>query len=238
MKRIIPILYLLSISATIYAQQPIVRYQGKMSKIHREKRLDAEILVDTIQAKHLYALGPVENLRGEIIVWDNQPFVAAITTTGEPYLLKNVKNLKAIFLVYTDIPKWDTIAIAEKPSSIEALQNTITKVANQHGTDTNTAFPFIILGKVKQGSGHIMYMDTSIKKVTTDAIKEATYIHSFKDQNAQMLGFYSQHHQSIFTHHDSYLHIHYRLGNKYQAGHLQEVVFETSAPLRILLPHK
>lgn len=236
--RIIPILYLLSISATFYAQQPIVRYQGKMSKIHQEKRFDAEIMVDTIQAKHLYALGPVENLRGEIIVWDNQPFVAAITTTGEPYLLKNVKNLKAIFLVYADIPKWDTIAITERPFSMDDLQNTITKVANQHGTDTNTAFPFIILGKVKQGSGHILFMDTTIKKITSNTIKEATYINSFKDQNAQMLGFYSQHHQSIFTHHDSYLHIHYRLGNKYQAGHLQEVAFETSAPLHLLLPHK
>ena len=238
MKSTATILSLLLISASIYAQDPVVKYQGRMSKIGQEKRIDAEMLVDTIHAKHLYALGPVENLRGEIIIWDSKPFVAALTTEGEPFLLKNVKNLRAIFLVYADIAQWDTITISERPNSLDDLQKNITKEANRHGTDTNTAFPFILLGKVKKGSGHIMFMDTTVKTVTAESLKEATHINTFKDQNAQMLGFYSQHHQTIFTHHDSYLHIHYRLGNKYQAGHLNEVVFDKSEPLKLLLPHK
>ena len=51
-----------------------------------------------------------------------------------------------------------------------------------------------------------------------------------------MLGFYSQKHQGIFTSMDSYLHIHYLLSNKYQAGHLDEVVFDKATPIRLLIP--
>jgi hypothetical protein len=71
-----------------------------MRKIRQDKQVDASILIDTIKAKNLYALGPVENLRGEIIVWNNNAFVAALTEDKQPYVQKNVKDLKAIFLVY------------------------------------------------------------------------------------------------------------------------------------------
>ena len=39
----------------VFAQR-LVQHHGKMSKIGQENRLDAEILVDTIQARHLDAV--------------------------------------------------------------------------------------------------------------------------------------------------------------------------------------
>jgi len=220
------------------AQSSQVMYSGKMSKIGREGRVDADILVDTIKAGHLYALGPVEGLRGEIIVWNSKTFVAAVTEDKKPYLQKNVRSLRAIFLVYADISQWDTLKLITKISSLEDLQRAITLAASLHGTDTASAFPFLLFGKVKEGSGHIMFKDTSETVLTPAVLKEANYINAFKDQEAQMLGFYSQHHQTIFTHHDSFLHIHYRLANRYQAGHLNTVSFDESEPIKLLLPHQ
>lgn len=226
------------LSQHILAQDNLVKYSGKMSKIGQESRVDAEIMIDSIKGKHLYAIGPVENLRGEIIVWDNKPFVAAITEDKRPYLQKNVKQLKAIFLVYADIEKWDTVLLTNKISSLKELEKAITKAAYLHGTDTSTAFPFLILGKVKEGTGHIMFKDTSIIDITPAALKEANHKNTFNNQLAQMLGFYSQHHQTIFTHHDSFLHIHYRMANKYQAGHLDMVSFVETEPVKLLIPHQ
>jgi acetolactate decarboxylase len=200
--------------------------------------VDAAIMVDSIKGEHLYAIGPVENLRGEIIVWDGKPFVAAITDDKKPYLQKKVKSLKAIFLVYADVSRWDTVLLTNNISSLTDLEKTITKAAFQQGTDTTTAFPFLILGKVKEGSGHIMYKDSLVTDITPAALKDANYKNSFSNQYAQMLGFYSQHHQTIFTHHDSFLHIHYRMANKYQAGHLDMVSFDVTEPLKLLLPRK
>jgi len=226
------------LSPFAFSQETLVKYSGKMSKIGQEKRVDAAIMVDSIKGNHLYAIGPVENLRGEILVWDSKPFVAAITDDKKPYLQKNVKSLKAIFLVYADISQWDTVLLTNKISSLNDLEKTITKAAYQQGTDTSKAFPFLIFGKVKEGSGHIMYKDSSITAITPAALSDANYKNTFTNQYAQMLGFYSQHHQTIFTHHDSFLHIHYRMANKYQAGHLDIVSFDETEPVKLLLPRK
>jgi acetolactate decarboxylase len=238
MKQLIQTFLLVLLGQYALAQAPQVMYKGKMSKIGQERRVDGEILVDTIQGKHLYAVGPVEDLRGEIIVWDGKPFVAAIMENQKPYVQKDVKPLKAIFLVYADVQQWDTLVLKNNIGSLGDLQKNITEAAYQHGTDTTTAFPFLLFGKVKEGSGHIMFKDSSVKTVTPDALKAANHKNEFKNQNAQMVGFYSQHHQTIFTHHDSFLHIHYRMANKYQAGHLDMVAFDQTEPVKLLLPHK
>jgi acetolactate decarboxylase len=238
MKQFLYIIFFVLIAHVAFAQQPIVKYQGKMSKIGQDGRVDSEILVDTIKGSHLYALGPVENLRGEIIVWDSKPWVAALTPEGEPTLLKHVKNLKAIFLVYAHIPQWDTIQLKDKIGSLTELQNSITKAASLHGTDTSSAFPFLLFGKVSKGSGSIMFKDPIINTINAESLKNAKHSNFFLNQNAQMLGFYSQLHQKIFTSSTSFIHIHYRLGNKYQCGHLDEVVFDQSEPLQLLLPHQ
>ena len=237
-KKIFYSVFLILISPFSFSQETLVKFSGKMSKIGQEKRVDAAIMVDSIQGDHLYAIGPVENLRGEILVWDGKPFVAAITDDKKPYLQKNVKSLKAIFLVYADISQWDTVLLTNKISSLNDLEKTITKAANLHGTDTSTAFPFLVFGKVKEGSGHIMYKDSSVTTITPAALRDANYKNFFSNQYAQMLGFYSQHHQTIFTHHDSFLHIHYRMANKYQAGHLDTVSFDETEPIKLLLPRK
>ncbi|MFD2526908.1 hypothetical protein ACFSQD_13890 [Flavihumibacter stibioxidans] len=218
--------------------QPLVQHRGKMSKIGQENRVDAEILVDSIRAKNLYALGPVEGLRGEIIVWNSQPFVAAVTAEKKPFLRKKVKDLKAIFLVYADVPKWDTVLLTTNIPTMNALQDAITKAAHQAGIDTASAFPFLLYGKIQEGKGHIMYRDTAVRQINPDVIKAANHGQAFQHQEAQMLGFYSQHHQRIFTSPNSFLHIHYRLRNKYQAGHLDAVSFDVSTPIKLLLPHK
>ena len=238
MKQVIFSVFIFLLAQPVLAQEILVKYSGKMSKIGQEKRVDAEILVDSIKGNHLYAVGPVEDLRGEIIVWDSKPFVAAITEDKKPYLQKNVKPLKAIFLVYADVSNWDTVMLTNMISSMDDLQKSITNAAYQHGMDTASAFPFLIFGKIKEGSGHIMFKDSSVKAITPDVLKAANYKNTFKEQFAQMIGFYSQHHQNIFTHQSSYLHIHYRMANKYQAGHLDMVSFDEKEPVKLLLPRK
>jgi len=79
---------LILLSQYFFSQETAVKYSGKKSKIGQEKRVDAAIMVDSIKGNHLYAIGPVENLRGEILVWDGKPFVAAITDDKKPHSKK------------------------------------------------------------------------------------------------------------------------------------------------------
>jgi acetolactate decarboxylase len=221
------------------SQAQLVKYSGTMRKIRQDKQVDASILIDTIKAKNLYALGPVENLRGEIIVWNNDAFVAALTNDKQPYVQKKVKNLKAIFLVYADVEHWDTILLRETQiNSMLDLEHFISRAVHNQNVDTSLAFPFQIYARAISGQGHIMFKDTSETEITPEILEKARTENSFTDQYIQMLGFYSQHHQSIFTHHDTYLHIHYRLRNKYQAGHLEQLKLDPNYPIKLLLPQK
>ena len=216
-----------------------VRYAGKMTKVGTDRNLSADILIDTLQTKNLYAIGPVENLRGEIIVWNGRPFVAAIKEeNGQPYVQKEVKDLKAIFLVYSHVEKWDTIVVHKQVGSMAELENLVGELAFRNGQDTAEAFPFLITGKIRSGAGHIMFKKEKPGPVSAEEVKQASHRFEFRAGRVQMLGFYSRHHQRVFTHADSFIHVHYRFANRYEAGHLDAVVMDESEPIRLLIPHK
>jgi acetolactate decarboxylase len=118
------------------------------------------------------------------------------------------------------------------------LETFLSRAAHKQNVDTSLAFPFQIFARAISGHGHIMFKDISETEITPEVLEKARTENSFTDQYIQMLGFYSQHHQSIFTHHDTYLHIHYRLRNKYQAGHLEQLKLDPNYPIKLLLPKK
>jgi acetolactate decarboxylase len=215
-----------------------VNSAGAMMKI-RQGDLSAAVLLDTLPQEHLFAIGPVENLQGEILVWDGKPFKAAMMPDRkQPFVEKAPANLKAIFLVYANVPAWDTVIIREPVPDMATLEKLVGQYAHQQGIDTSLAFPFLLFGKIAKGLGHIQMLDTTIKKITPTVGDDAKVFLQIEKQRSQFVGFYSHHHQRVFTHHDSFIHIHYRLYTKYHAGHLDEVAFDAGEPVRLLLPGK
>ena len=57
---------------------------------------------------------------------------------------------------------------------------------------------------------------------------------TIEDKPVSILGFYSEHHQGIFTHHSSFVHMHVKAGDDKIAGHLETIELEPGA--RLLLP--
>lgn len=215
-----------------------VNFAGAMMKI-RQGDLSAAVMIDTLPKEHLYAIGPVENLQGEIMVWDGKPFKAAMMPDRkQPYVEKAPANLKAIFLVYAKVPAWDTLVIREPVADIAALERLIGQYALQHGTDTSQAFPFLLFGRISKGLGHIQMLDTATTAITPTVGDDAKVLLPVENQRSQFVGFYSHHHRRVFTHHNRFIHIHYRLFNKYHAGHLDEVAFDKGEPVMLLLPRK
>lgn len=77
------------------------------------------------------------------------------------------------------------------------LQKIIKNKAYQHGRDTLSAFPFLLLGTIAKGKGHIMSNGEKVLDVTPGLLKEASRIHLFNNEQVQMLGFYSVKHQGF-----------------------------------------
>lgn len=222
-------------SKTVTAQ---VSFAGTQTKI-RNGDFSAAVLLDTLPKEHLFALGPEEGLRSELFVWNGRIFRAGVwRENGQPYVEKDAKGMQAVFLVWANVPAWDTVVLQENIVSLRQLEQIIGMNAHRHGLDTSKAFPFLLLGKFLKAQGHIMDNDTSRNLITAATGGEAKKYFPVDGQRVQLLGFYSHHHRGIFTHHDSFTHIHYRTYSKHHAGHLDEASFDPSEPLRLLLAKK
>ncbi|HSK12896.1 MAG TPA: hypothetical protein VK907_06745 [Phnomibacter sp.] len=205
----------------------------------RQGDLSASVMLDTLPKEHLFAIGPEEDLRSEIFVWEGRIFRAGVMAdTKQPYVEKDVEGMKAVFLVWANVSVWDTLVLRPPIANLSDLEEAIGKAAHEHGTDTSRAFPFLLFGKLSTAKGHIMDKDPALTDITPAVAEGARRYYPIEGQKAQMVGFYSHHHQRIFTHHDSFIHIHYRLYSKYHAGHLDEAAFDAAEPLRLLLPKK
>jgi acetolactate decarboxylase len=48
--------------------------------------------------------------------------------------------------------------------------------------------------------------------------------YSVNDEQVEIIGFFSTEHKTIFTHHDTFLHMHLITADRQQMGHLDEVL--------------
>jgi len=218
------------------AQPWQVRYTGAMRSA-KQGDFSASLCLDTLPTQNLFAIGPVAALGGEILVWDGKPFVAdVLRENGQQYLKKAPAGLCAMFLVYAQVKQWDTVKLTGTFKGLRPLQQAIEAQAAAKGIDTQQPFPFLLFGKIAVGKGHIRHADTPVLRVPAAVSDENKRFFAIQNKKTQMLGFFSKSHQGVFTHHDSFIHIHYRLYTKYEAGHLDEAMFDDKEPLMLLLP--
>lgn len=238
MKQVIFLQLLLTVCyQTSFPQSGFVFHIGEMKQLHRMGNAIAVVEIDTMPKKHLYAVGPVALLQGELFIWDGRLFMSSLTSdTKRPFVKKDPENAAATFLVYTYVPAWDTIPVFLNASDMNQLESEIRKQAALHGTDTSKPFPFLMLGKFAGAKGHIVFADKPVSRIQSGTLERYKHYYRFGPQKAQLIGFYSSHHAGVFTHHDSKLHIHYRMYNKYEAGHLDDISFDGSQEVLLLLP--
>ena len=55
------------------------------------------------------------------------------------------------------------------------------------------------------------------------------------NEEAEIIGFFSKEHQGIFTHHDSFLHVHLITKDETKMGHLDELEIDQ---MKLYLPRK
>jgi acetolactate decarboxylase len=55
------------------------------------------------------------------------------------------------------------------------------------------------------------------------------------NEQMEIVGFFSKEHKAIFTHHDSYVHMHLITKNREIMGHLDEILFKVGS-LTLYLP--
>jgi acetolactate decarboxylase len=219
-------------SITVFAQIPVVRSVGSMSNMGKEN-FAPHINLDTISTKsHFFGMGPLGRMQGEITVLNGKPFEASVNEKGEGVVQENWA-IEAPFFVYANVTKWKKYPFSAKITNLDDLQKAVAQIAQQNGFDLQQPFPFRLTGTITSLTTHIvMPRSPEIAGYRADK-KQADY--DLVNQKGELLGFYSEKHQGIYTHKDSFIHVHFVSKDQKTMGHVDKINDKT-AKMALYLP--
>jgi acetolactate decarboxylase len=199
-----------------------VKIVGEMKNVMWKGQLFGNIKLDTISNKtNLYGLGPVEYLSGEILVIDGKSYKSTVIS-DTTMKVEETYDIKAPFFGYANISKWTEQTL---PNSIQTIQQLETYLDNLTKKSLRP-FMFKLSGTVEQAVIHIVNLPKGSKVSSPDEAHKGQKNYELKNEQSDIIGFFSTEHKAIFTHHDTYVHMHIMTTNRQKMGHLDEVLFK------------
>lgn len=212
------------VSALLFISNlPEVKVSGAMKNVMMNGNLSAHLDIDTLNKVHLYGLGPVAELKGEIMILNGKVFTTA--KVGNKILNQQDKVSKAALLVYSNVEKWKAVSISTIINNYAELEKLVETTAKENGYDTELPFAFKINAIPAKAIYHVIDWKKGVKH-TMDNHKQFAYAGEMTNSPVSMLGFYSKHHQSIFTHHTTFMHVHLLDEKTETVGHLDDLLIK------------
>ena len=232
MKKHFTILSLILLVSCQGAHQFTVNHYGVLREIMRKQKLDPNANLQTYaRNKNLYALGALEGLSGEIIVIGGKAYHGLID--NDQLQVTRGFDYKATLLVTAEVKAWTELALDLEWSNLSELETHIKEAAQQLGLDVSQPFPFRLKGTVDQIDWHIINAPAA-RSQNHDAYREAGAHGRENNATGQLLGFYSEQHEGVFTHHGSYLHTHWLSEDKKLVAHIDGLAH--NGKITLLLP--
>ena len=214
-------------------EQPAVNYAGALRTM-MSGDISKKIELDSLSnIPNMYALGAFEGLSGEIQISNGVSFNSRVQDSI--VVIEDEINGAASLLVYAQVKEWIDIPNVAFQSTTE-LENLLSEQAKMNGLDIEKPFPFVMEGKLKALKWHVISWDRNDSIHTHQKHKEAGLNGVIKDATVEIIGFYSNKHKAIFTHHSTNIHMHFIAKEQNLAGHIDEI--KSNEPLMLKLPKK
>lgn len=227
------LLPLLSISDPAAAQQegnPVI-VVGAMRNVMWKGQLQGVIDLDTItNRQHLYGLGPVEYLSGELMIVEGVAYQSSVLTDTTMKVAKTYKA-RAPFFVYAHVGAWKQ---QDLPDSIQDLQQ-LERYLDGLTKTMIRPFAFRLTGEVESATLHVVNLPKGASVSSPEQAHQGQTDYYLSDTEVEILGFFSTQHKGVFTHHDTFMHMHLIKGDKTAMGHLDNARFRKGA-MKLYLP--
>jgi acetolactate decarboxylase len=208
-----------------------VNLVGEMRKVMWEGELDGVINLDTIRTKeNVYGLGPVDFLTGEILIIDGVSYVSTVTSDSTMKVDESY-SVKAPFFAYDHIEAWKDHTLPDSIRTIKQLESYLDVVTRQ----LSRPFMFKITGMAETATIHIVNLPAGSTVSSPSEAHQGQIDYELVNEQMEIVGFFSKEHKAIFTHHDSYVHMHLITKNREKMGHLDEILFKVGS-LTLYLP--
>jgi len=209
-----------------------VKWSGALKNMMHKGDLSSKAsLSDLKNIEHVYALGALENLKGEILIYDGKPFNSLVNDTVIKF--DNTFEKKACLLVYASVTEWTPITIPDDVYTYEQFEIFVAKTAKENGIDTEAPFPFLVEGTPESFDWHVINWKDGDTEHSHEKHINSGLNGSIESTPVEMLGFYSNAHHAIFTHHTTNMHIHVKTTDNSLAGHVDGLTLGTGMILKI-----
>lgn len=201
---------------------------GEMRRVMQTGDLSASINLDSIQNKdHLFGVGPLDSLKGEITILDGKAYSSSLTD-GEVTVREGFQ-IRAPFFVYTNVNSWEELPLPDSVTNEVQLDDFITTIGRQR----SSPFAFRLTTLIDSANIHVVNLPegTVINSPADTHIgqKDLTLTNS----PVEIVGFFSTSHQGVFTHHGSNIHMHLITVDSKTMGHVDQLRFKASTILYI-----
>lgn len=192
---------------------------GAMKNVMWKGELGSCINLDSISDKQgLYGIGPESYLTGELLINNGKSYVSRVTSDST-MLVEQKFDVLAPFFVYANVNKWEEI---ELPQSIRTIKD-VEKYIDEKTIKNKRPFAFKLIGNISKAVIHIQNLPEGTKVSSPDEAHQGQTNYVLKNEDVEVIGFFSTEHKGVFTHHDSYIHLHLITKDEQKMGHLDEL---------------
>ena len=207
--------------ASAHAQSGPVIPTGAMRKTMFEGRIAGVIQLDSIAKPGVYGIGPLEYLRGELLVLDGNVFVSEAANEVR-MTVKQRPEARAPFFVHQHVTEWTTVELPDSVVDLPVLDAFLTA----RFAATGNPFAFRLSGPVISIDAHILDVPMGSDVHSPDDAHRHNKDFHLESRAMDLLGFFSTKHKAVFTHHDSNIHVHAITAERDWMGHVELVRFD------------
>ena len=221
------IIYIFSVlvfaSCTKSINTSSVKVVGKMRDVMWKGDLKGKIATDSLNNKETYGLGPIEFLKGEIVVFEGQTYVSKVIDSVSHQVTK-IPSVRAPFFVYSTNSDLKVVEFNRENFTLKELEEYINSVYK----DYDQPLLIRIDGLFDNIKVHSVNLPEGKKVSSPDEAHQGLTQYDFKNISGSLIGFFSRNHKAVFTHHDSFFHAHFISDDREVLGHIDELNLDSS----------
>jgi len=178
----------------------------------------------------LYAVGPLEQTRREVSIYESVPLVSGVQSGQVNITVDSYRH--AAFLVYAIVENWRRVTVRNPVKTEQQLEEQLLAQAVTSGIDVDQPFAFLLNGLVAQATFHILF-NQGRGRHNIERHEKSKVRFFIANESVDVIGFYSRHHHSVFTLRDSNFHMHVRTVDNRFSGHLEGFNWEHGVMLHL-----
>lgn len=215
-------LTLLFISCNKFRNSSSIEVVGQMRNVMWKGDLAGKVSTDSLNRPNVYGLGPIEYLKGEVLLFEGQTFISKVIDSVT-HQVSQVESTKAPFFVYSNESELNSFSVSPSELSLKSTEELI----DSHYFDYDKPLLVRIDGVFKDITVHSVNLPEGSSVSSPDQAHKGLTQYRYKNLSGSIVGFFSRKHKAIFTHHDSFLHAHFISDDRSVMGHVDSVLFNS-----------